>query len=129
MRGKAAHRVDVSADRHLLTKNAYQPRAVNQAAAQGAGGLEACDQHAAFAARQILAQVVLDAPGFAHATGRENDGPLADGVERLGVLDIGHELDMHPFRMGCLPGDQVARLAIKDFRMREGDPGCRISHR
>ena len=70
---QAAHGMDRGPDRHRLAEDMDQARAVDQPAAQRPLGLEAGDEDAAFAARQVLAQVVFDAAGIAHAAGRDDD--------------------------------------------------------
>src|SRR5574343_1041477 len=82
---QASDRVDTRPDRYRLAEDMDQPRPVDQPATHRSPCLEACNQHAAFAARQVLAQVVLEPPRLAHATGRKNDRAAANLVQGLGT--------------------------------------------
>ena len=120
---QAAYGVEPRAHRDVVVENAHVARAVHQAAAQGSFGLETGDQHSAGAARQVPAQMVLDAPGIAHAAGRDDDGAGPDLVERHRFLDLVGvaqlqfgRIALHPVVELAHAGDEQFQVAARDQR-------------
>ena len=97
VRRKTADGADFGAHGHRLPEDAHDFRAIDEASPERAGGLEAGDQDGAFAARQVFAQVVFDASGFAHAAGRDDDRAAAHVVEGARFVDVADEVDLYLF--------------------------------
>src|SRR3546814_6328199 len=76
-----------------MAEDADPLRAFDQASTERATSLVARDQHAAFASRQVVAQMVPDAAGVAHSAGGNDDRTRADVVERHRLLDAGGEME------------------------------------
>ena len=62
---------------------------------------------------RLLQQMVLDAPGVAHAAGGNDHQAAAHLVQRDRLLDVLHEAHVQAFRMGALPFDQFARVLVE----------------
>src|SRR3546814_6745947 len=90
---EAVDRVDGGTDRNVMAEDADPLRAFDQASTERATSLVARDQHAAFASRQVVAQMVPDAAGVAHSAGGNDDRTRADVVERHRLLDAGGEME------------------------------------
>ena len=79
--------MDLGPHRHQLAVDAHFPGAAQQDAAQRARRLVTDEQHRGVGMDEVIAQMMLDAPGIGHAGSRDDDGAALDIVDRLGVLD------------------------------------------
>src|SRR3546814_14900722 len=79
---EAVDRVDGGTDRNVMADDADPLRAFDQASTERATSLVARDQHAAFASRQAVAQMVPDAAGLAHSAGGNAARTRAAGGDR-----------------------------------------------
>ena len=77
---------DFGPDSHLIAKQLHAFRALQQMAAQRAGGLEAHKHHGAFRTPQVIFQVMADAAGIAHAGGGDDDLGRGVRVQLLGLV-------------------------------------------
>ncbi|MNT58462.1 hypothetical protein D3C72_1958980 [compost metagenome] len=85
-----AQGANLGADGHQRAVDARFPGAAENDVPQGARRLVADEEHGGIAANEIVAQVVLDAPGIGHARRTDNNCATADGIDGLGFL---HALD------------------------------------
>ncbi len=71
---ESAHGMDGRTYGDIVAKDAHPFFAIHQAPAKSALRLKARNQYAAFAPGEVVSEVVLDAPGVAHAAGGNDDG-------------------------------------------------------
>ena len=86
--------------RNLLAEDAHPFRAIHQPPAERALRLEAGDQYAALGASQVVAQMVLDAAGIAHAARGNDDGAGANLVEGDGLVHAADEVQIRQAAAG-----------------------------
>ena len=77
---------DLGPDGHILAEQLHAGRAVQQGAAQGAGGLEAHEHHGAVGTPQVVLQVVADTARVAHTAGGDDDLGDMIHIQQLGFL-------------------------------------------
>src|SRR3546814_1310359 len=111
---EAVDRVDGGTDRNVMAEDADPLRAFDQASTERATSLVARDQHAAFASRQVVAQMVPDAAGVAHSAGGNDDRTRADVVERHRLLDAGGEMEPGKVPPARVPVCKRPGLPIED---------------
>jgi len=120
--------MDAGPHPHPFAEQRHLAGAVHQPPPQRAARLEAADDQGAFPARQVVAQVVADASGIAHAAGGDDDGTAAHLVERHGFLHAVHEAHPHAMFVVGQPRQQFEGLRVQKIPMLEGQPGGGAGH-
>ena len=86
VRGKAAERVNLSANADFFSVNAHALASFREQASERAFRLEAADEQGRFRFPKVVFEVVQNAPAVAHACARHDDARTLDVVERAGFF-------------------------------------------
>ena len=124
---QAADREDARLHRILFAEQAHCLCAIDDAPTERAGRLESHEHEGAFGPRDVVAQVVPDAPAFAHAARRDDHGAGAHRVDLHGIGEVFGEVDARP----ALAFEVPVGMACRDLRggERHGRIDVQVVHR
>ena len=112
MGGEAADGVHPGLHRQVVAEHADALGAVDDLAADGAGGLEADDHQPGGGFLEVVAEVVDDAPTVAHTGAGDDDRPAVDAVDGHGLLHGAGHAQHRQVLAGVAAGGLVEHLEV-----------------